>query len=219
MDDKEKLVKYYADRAKTDETNYEKPERQADLAVLHERVASVLRGHHVLELACGTGYWTAHYAAGAASVLATDANTEMLEIARAKNLPADKVDFAIADVFNLDLPPGRTPFTACFAGFWFSHVKREDQAGFLAHLREKLGKDILLVMIDNSYVEGSSTVIARTDLEGNTYQIRQLPDGSRVEVIKNFPTDSALRKKMGSAVRDIRIERLEYFWMLSCRLK
>jgi SAM-dependent methyltransferase len=217
--DKEILQQYYAARVSVMDAVYDKPERQADLALLHTRVADALRGHKVLEIACGTGYWTAHYAAGAASVLATDMNTEALAIAHARNLPEGKVHWAAADAF--DLTPVATPgqFTACFAGFWWSHIKREQQGAYLDHLRATLGKDALLVLIDNTYVEGSSTVIARTDLEGNTHQIRQLPDGSRMEVIKNFPTDSALRKKMGAAVRDIRIERLQHYWMLTCRLK
>jgi hypothetical protein len=69
------------------------------------------------------------------------------------------------------------------------------------------------------YVEGSSDTVARTDLEGNTYQIRIAPDGERYEIPKTYPSDSALRKKLASSVREIRIVRLEYYWMLSCRLK
>ena len=74
-------------------------------------------------------------------------------------------------------------------------------------------------MFDNCYVEGDSTPIARTDSEGNTYQIRRLPDGSRHEVIKNFPSDSAIRKKMTNHARDMRITRNDYFWMLTCVLR
>jgi len=215
--DSSDLTAYYAKCADTYETVYGKPERQADLAILHGRVRETLRDHRVLEIACGTGYWTEQLAQSAASVLATDINPEMLDIAQARGLPADKVTFALADAFDLPNEEGR--FSACFAGFWWSHVKRQDQAGFLAQLREKLGKDVLLVMLDNVYVEGSSTSIARTDLDGNTYQIRTLPDGARCEVLKNFPTDSALRKKMGASVKDIRILRLDYYWMLTGRLK
>ena len=82
-----------------------------------------------------------------------------------------------------------------------------------------MGKDGLLVMIDNTYVEGSNTPIARTDLDGNTYQIRRLDNGERYEVLKNFPTDSTLRKKLGTVLRDIRVLRLEYYWMLSGKFK
>lgn len=211
------MAAYYARRADTYEDVYGKPECQADLAILHERVRDTLHGQRVLELACGTGYWTAQYAATAESVLATDINPEAIALAQAKNFPADKVRFALADAFALQLPEEQ--FSACFAGFWWSHVKRQEQTAYLEYLRGKLGKDKLLVLVDNVYVEGSSTSIARTDLEGNTYQIRTLADGERFEVLKNFPTDSALRKRMSAVVKDIRIVRLEHYWMLTCRFK
>lgn len=210
------LAAYYAKRAGTYEEVYDRPERQADLAVLKEKVRDALSGHQVLELACGTGYWTAQLAQSAASVLATDINQEMIEAAQAKNLPSEKVRFALADAFDLQVDG---PFSACYGGFWWSHVKRQEQGAFLEQLRAKLGKDTYLVLIDNVYVEGSSTSIARTDLDGNTYQIRTLDDGTRHEVLKNFPTDSALRKKMADAVKDIRIFRMEHYWMLTGRLK
>lgn len=207
---------YYAQRAGKYEEIYAKPERQADLAILHERVNEVLEGHDVLEVACGTGYWTAQFAPSAASIWASDINPEMIDVAKAKNLPADKVQFALADAFDLQTE-GR--FSACFAGFWWSHVKRQEQTALLEKLRATMGKDGLLVMIDNTYVEGSNTPIARTDLDGNTYQIRRLDNGERYEVLKNFPTDSALRKKLGTVLRDIRVLRLEYYWMLSGKFK
>lgn len=210
------LAAYFAKRAATLEQVYAKPERQADLAILKEKVRDALSGHRVLELACGTGYWTAELARSAASVLATDINQKMIDAAMVKNLPAAKVRFALADAYDLNVEGS---FSACFAGFWWSHVKRQEQAAFLEQLRTKLGKDTYLVLIDNVYVEGSSTSIARTDLDGNTYQIRRLDDGTRHEVLKNFPTDSALRKKMADSVRDIRIFRLEHYWMLTGRLK
>lgn len=210
------LVAYYATRADEYENIYAKPERQADLANMREHIRTLLRNQRVLELACGTGYWTAQFADAAAFVHAIDINQHMLDVARSKNLPADKVEFALADAYHL---PPQQGFTACFAGFWWSHVKREDQAAFLQRLRETMGKDTLLVLIDNTYVEGSNTPVARTDAEGNTYQIRKLGNGERYEVLKNFPTDSALRKKLASAVKDIRIVRTEYFWLLSGRLK
>ena len=225
----DQLAKYYALRAPTYEQVYARAERQDDLEQLHEKTLEVLRGHRVLEIACGTGYWTETIAESAEKVLATDINAEMLALASARGLAAGTVEFCLADAFDLPpdigidagaaTPDGLGKFTACFAGFWWSHVKREDQERFLAHLRARLGKDVLLVLIDNNYVEGGSTSIARTDAEGNTYQIRTASDGRRYEVLKNFPSDSTLRKKIGSSVREIRILRLEYYWLLSCRLK
>lgn len=214
--EKDELAAYYAKRAGINEQAYQLPACQADLAELRRRLHETLAGHRVLELACGTGYWTQYYADAAQSVLATDINPEMLALAEAKGLPADKVKWQLADAFHVE---AHEPFSACFAGFWWSHVLRQEQEGFLQHLRQQLGKDTLLVLMDNVYVEGISTTIARTDLEGNTFQIRTLPNGERHEVLKNYPTDSALRKKLAAATKDIRIVRLEHYWMLTCRLK
>jgi len=209
-------AKYYARRAESIEQVYLKPERQADLSTLRQRLAEIMAGHRVLEVACGTGYWTQIYAPAAESVVATDINPPMLALAKAKGLDAGKVRWEMADAFHL---PDLGPFTACLAAFWWSHVPREAQEGFLQELRRSLGKDTLLVLVDNAYVEGSSTTIARTDHHGNTFQIRTMPDGERIEVLKNFPSDSGLRKKLSVAANDIRILRLEYYWMLTCRLK
>lgn len=210
------LVGYYAKIADTCEQGYAVPERQEDLTSMRDRVVEAVQGHRVLELACGTGYWTAHLVTSAESVLATDINVAMLDLAKARGLPNDKVQFALTDAFDIQVDGD---FSACFIGFFWSHIKREEQSRFLARLQERLGANALLVMVDEDYVEGSSIPVARTDLEGNTYQIQTLPDGTRMEVLKNFPSDSALRKKLGAVVKDIRILRSNHYWMATGRFK
>jgi SAM-dependent methyltransferase len=212
----EQSAQFYAKSASNHDRVYDKPERQHDLAEMRKHVADALRGHVVLELACGTGYWTNVIAESADSVVATDINPEMIALAKLRKLPADKVQFRVADAYNL--PDDLGSFTAVFIGFWWSHVKREQQEKFLAHLRSKVG-DVVLVLLDDVYVEGSSETVARTDLEGNTYYIGVAPDGERYEIPKTYPSDSSLRKKLASSVREIKIVRLEYYWMLTCRLK
>lgn len=212
----EQSAQFYAKTASHHDRVYDKPERQHDLAEMRTHVAEALRGHVVLELACGTGYWTSIIAASAESVVATDINPEMIALAKLRTLPAEKVQFRVADAYKL--PDDLGDFTAVFIGFWWSHVKREQQEKFLAHLRSKVG-DIVLVLLDDVYVEGSSETVARTDLEGNTYNIGVAPDGERYEIPKTYPSDSGLRKKLASSVREIKIVRLEYYWMLTCRLK
>jgi SAM-dependent methyltransferase len=184
---------------------------------MQRQLADALRGHRVLELACGTGYWTRVLAASAESVTATDINPEMIALARLRALPADMVQLRVADA--VALPADIGSYSAVFIGFWWSHIKREEQERFLARLRAALGPGILLVLLDDVYVEGSSETVARTDLEGNTYQIRIAPDGQRYEIPKSYPSDSALRKKLAASVREIKIARLDYYWLLTCRLK
>lgn len=213
----EQSAQFYAKSAANHDRIYDKPERQQDLAAMRGHVAEALRGHRVLELACGTGYWSRILAEGAESVLATDINPEMIALATLRALPADKVQFRVADAY--DLPADIGSYSAVFIGFWWSHVKREEQERFLAQLRSKVGKDILVVLLDDVYVEGSSETVARTDREGNTYQIRTAADGARYEIPKTYPSDSALRKKLASSVREIKIVRLEYYWLLTSRLR
>jgi SAM-dependent methyltransferase len=213
----EQSAQFYAKIASNHDRIYDRAERQDDLAAMRGHVAEVLRGHTVLELACGTGYWTRIIAETADKVVATDINPEMIAMAQLRKLAAEKVSLRVADA--CDLPADIGDFTAVFIGFWWSHVKREDYERFLAQLKAKVGKDVLVVLIDDAYVEGSSETVARTDLEGNTYQIRSAPDGERYEIPKTYPSDSALRKKLASSVREIKIVRLEHYWMLSCRLK
>ena len=207
----ETMREYYAQRAQTLEQVYQRPERQADLQEMQQRVGELLKNHKVLEVACGTGYWTESFASEAASVFATDVNQSMLDIAQAKSYPDASVEFSLADIHHLpDAKEGQ--YSACFAGFFWSHVKREEQAALLTKLSKGAGKGSLLVLIDNNYIEGGSTPIARTDAEGNTYQFRIRADGERVLIVKNFPTDSAL-------LRDIRVVRNEHYWLLTCILK
>jgi SAM-dependent methyltransferase len=210
------VAEYYVKTAANVERAYDEPERQDDLEQMRAQVQQVLRGHVVLELASGSGYWTAAIAESADSVLATDVNQQMIALAQQRGLP-DKVSFRVAD--GQDLPADIGDFTAVFIGFWWSHMKRDEQDRFVAQLRARVGKDVLLVILDDDYVEGSSETVARTDLEGNTYQILTAPDGQRYELPKGYPSDSALRKRLAPAVREIRIARTEFYWLLTCRLK
>lgn len=219
---KDAVAAYYARNAERYHTLVEhSEERSEDLLEAGEQLATLLSGHRVLELACGTGVWTEMIAQGAASVVATDINEEMLEVARELGEGLDNVTWRQADVFNLpaDLEGEGGRFTAVFmAGLW-SHFNRDEQDAFLAQLRKRLGKEVLLVLVDDEYIEGESGTIARTDAQGTTYQIFEDEDGSRHELAKSYPTDSALRKRLGTAVREIKIGRWDSCWALTCRLK
>src|SRR5688572_19534045 len=104
------LSRYYAARSREYEQIYDKPERQADLNRLKQLIPGYFVARDVLEIACGTGYWTQFIAPVARKITAIDINPETLAIARTKPLPADRVTFAVADV--QDLAPGYRNFTA-----------------------------------------------------------------------------------------------------------
>jgi len=211
------VARYYASSTQAADAALSRAERANDLSRVRDRIAQLVRGQTVLELACGTGYWTEVIAANADNVLATDILDEMIARAATRRFPEGKVAFRKVD--GLDLPEDLGTFSCVFIGFWWSHLKRDEQDALLAQLRARLGRDVTLILLDDEYVEGSSTTIARTDAQGNTYEIVAAPDGERFELPKNYPADSALRKRLGGDVREIRIERLTYYWLLTCRLK
>jgi ubiquinone/menaquinone biosynthesis C-methylase UbiE len=207
------MVSYYADRAKEYERIYHKPERQGDLRQLRSFVESTFADTDVFELACGTGYWTEILSRSAASVFATDINEEVLAVARSKPIDIKRVTFQRGDAYALPTFPQR--FTAGFSGFWWSHVPKTRLHGFLRGFHRVLSPGARVVFIDNAYVDGSSTPISRTDEHGDTYQIRRLDDGSTHEVLKNFPTVSELRAAVEDLASDVRVEFLDYYWILS----
>lgn len=209
------LVDYYARRAAEYEEIYHKPERQADLAALKAHVRQVLAGSDVLEVACGTGYWTEVLAPVCASILATDAAEEVLAVARSKAYPPGRVRFARADAYDPDVPGG---FTAGFAGFWWSHVPRQRLPAFLDAFHRRLAPGACVCFIDNRYVEGSSTPLAGADAEGNTYQERRLRDGSVHRVLKNFPTAAELEAAVAGRAAGVEVTAFAYYWCLRYRL-
>jgi SAM-dependent methyltransferase len=210
------LRAYYARRAREYETIYQKPERQADLRTLEAGLPAVFTNRRVLEIACGTGWWTPFGARACTQWLATDANPEVIEIARSKPLPPSKVRFALVDAYSL-AELGDAKFDAAFAGFWWSHVPRKQLPDFLRTLHARLAPGSPVVFIDNRYVAGSSTPLSRTDAHGNTYQQRSLADGSTHEVLKNFPARDEVQALLGRQVQALQWTELEFFWVLQYR--
>lgn len=212
-----RMAQYYDKRAAVYEQVYDKPERQHELEWLRNRIPQVFRGRTVLEVACGTGYWTQFIARAAAKVHACDINDAVLEIAREKPIPRGRVSFFKADAITLEgAPPG---CDAAFAGFWWSHVKKAETARFVANLAGKLAPGAVVAILDNRFAEGSSTAISRRDAEGNTYQMRGLPSGDQYEVLKNFPTPQELADAVRPVAREAHLEELTYYWLLAFTLK
>lgn len=209
------LINYYAARAAEYEQVYEIEERQEEIALLKSRLPELLAGHDVLELACGTGYWTQPIALTARSILATDISDEVLQIARGKEYPRNNVRFALADAFNLGALQG--DFTAGFVGFLWSHIERGALHPFLRGLHATLGPSKLAVFVDNTPT-GTRHPFTRRDAEGNTYQTRRLSDGTQWEVLKNLPDEAELRATIKGMATDVTMETMRYYWVLAYRI-
>ena len=213
----EEMRQYYAQRAAYYERVYFKPERQTDLRAMEAWLPAQFAGRRVLEIACGTGWWTPHGAQDCLSWLATDLNPETMAIARSKALPAGKVSFATVDAYTMH-ELGAATFNAAFTGCWWSHVPLARLPGWLDLLHARLEPGAQVVMLDNSFVQTSSTPITRRDAQGNTYQNRTLDDGSLHEVLKNFPTPQEAFAQLGPRARKPQWLPFEHYWVLSYTL-
>ena len=207
---------YYAQRASYYDAVYERPERQADIHIIRELLRTEFSGRSVLEVACGTGYWTPSIAETASSITATDGTPEPLAIARSR--PGnEKVRFELADAYTLAASLG--VFQAAFAGLWFSHVPVTERARFFASLHARLSPGSRVILLDNNELQLKDFPIAETDPDGNTYQHRTLRDGSVHRVLKNFPKSSDLHALVAGVASSIKFRELQNFWLLQYTLR
>jgi len=210
------MKEYYAARAKEYDQIYAKPERQADLRLIEQWLPSRFEGARVLEIACGTGYWTQFFAPVSKRVLGLDASAETLQIAQARP-NNESVQWLVGDAYTLPSP--LEPYDAAFAGFWFSHVPLTRQKEFLLGLNKTLQSGARVVLLDNLYVEGNSTPLTEPDSEGNTYQIRKLADGSSYRVLKNYPNEFDLCDLVASFAERPTYTTWQYYWAFEYTLR
>lgn len=210
------MLDYYEKRLPEYEAIYHKPERQSDLAWLEHYLKGMTRNQAVFELACGTGYWSRRMVDSAKRLHMTDASAklaqEALSSCRTEPDPRADLTCGVVDAFNL---PSASEYDVIVCGFFYSHVLREQLSTFLQGLSAAARPGTRIVLFDNRYVEGSSTPLSRTDQAGNTYQLRQLADGSEQEVLKNFPRRQDLEASLADTFCDITIEERHYFWVAS----
>jgi demethylmenaquinone methyltransferase/2-methoxy-6-polyprenyl-1,4-benzoquinol methylase len=203
------MREYYAARAPIYDEVYLRPERQADLDEMRRRIPEWFAGRGVLEVACGTGWWTQFIAPVAARMTATDAVAEPLAFARLRP-GVERVSFVQADAFAL--PESLGTFDAAFAGLWISHVPVERRREFLAGLHARLDPGARVVLIDNTEAQCERLPIVERDATGNAYQQRPLPDGTVHRVLKNFPSETELRSMVDGIGADAQYWRGTHFW-------
>ena len=210
------LQNYYDRRATEYEAIYHKQERQADLLAATKLLQDIFKGQNVLEIACGTGYWTERIAEVANSIKATDLNESVLEIAKTKHYPLQNVTFEVADLYELS---SIQPIEALFGGFIWSHIPKQSLVVFLQKINSLVKTGGTVVFMDNRYVPGSNTPISHQDEYGNTYQTRHLQNGEQYSVLKNFPEKTELEEILRPHASRISITETEFFWICQYETK
>lgn len=204
------LVTYYRDRANEYEKIYSKPERQPDIEDLSRFIQHIFHKKEVLEIACGTGFWTERISKTATKILATDINKNVIEIARKKEYKSE-IAFLVADIFNL---PANVTSECLFGGFIWSHIKLQELELFLNTVNKLVKPGGTVIFADNNYVEGSNHPLTEQDAQGNSYQARSLENGSQYKILKNFPTENFVRSTLKEIASNVTFINFKYFWLV-----
>ena len=194
------MRRYYAQRAPEYDDwydrvgRYDNPETNAtwhgEVAQL-ERIADSFGAGRLLDIACGTGRWTARFAANArvSSVTGLDQAPEMLAQTRARLAAAGHTATLVrGDAYALPFADGA--FDCCFFGFFLSHVPEADLPRFVGEVRRVLRPGGSLLIFDSALPAGGKAV---------QVQDRPLKDGSRHRVLKVYYTPETLREALALA--------------------
>ena len=213
MPDKE-TQEYYRKRAETYEEIYyrDQPDRRKEIDDEVVRLRELVMGESVLELACGTGYWTKIMSETSRNVTASDVSDEMLAIAKQKPQVAP-VTFVQADMFSHPWPKGE--FDVVAVGFWFSHQPRQEYERFFDLVSRPLQKGGAIWLIDNNPpAEGPTHEHLRTDEFGNNYKRRHLKDGRPYVILKNYFSEQELRDLFSPRFVIRRLTYGVYYWLV-----
>ncbi len=143
-----------------------------------------------LEIACGTGLWTAQLARGAAGLTAIDASSETIAINRAKSGDTD-VRYLIADLFEWQ-PAEKYDFV--FFGFWLSHVPAAEFNRFWTMVRSALKPGGRAFLVDNLPERESRWDHSQIDDSGVVE--RRLKDGRTFNIVKVFHEPDRLNQQL-----------------------
>ena len=144
-----------------------------------------------LELACGTGLWTACLAQGTAELTAIDASPETIEINRTKidNAP---VQYVVADLFEW-WPTEKYDFV--FFGFWLSHVPVQQLNRLWEMICAALKPGGKAFFVDGLATQ-ESTALDHAEIDDSGIMERKLNDGQTFNIVKVFHDPDQLERQL-----------------------
>ncbi len=212
MNYKKKLVEYYCQRAKEYEQIYfrDVPDRRKEIDDEAINIKALAKDKTVLDIPCGTGYWTKIISESAKKIVAADISLEMIEMARSKEYQIP-VEFVQCD---LNFPPFEPhSFDLVVLGFWFSHHPKQDYEALFKILKSLLKENGLIWMIDNNPpAEGAVSNSVGKDEFGNNQKKRWLDNGEEFIIIKNYFEKEDLSRIFVQSFDIQQLTHNKYYW-------
>lgn len=214
MNLKKTLDEYYSKRAEEYDDIYHRSDkiRLKEQKFLADYIVQTFKKKLVLELACGTGFWTRHLLKSAKKILATDYSNNMLKIASYRLAKNSNIILLKADAYN---PPISFPkYNAAMANFWFSHIPGKKIKKFLNTLHSRLAKNSVVIFIDGVYIEGLGGELVSKDKHKDTFKMRTLSSGEQFDILKNYYSEKELKEIFSKYSTRLEIKYLTNFWVV-----
>lgn len=202
---------YYSDRAPYMAKGLEIEPAGQLLEIIAELKAQA-KGKTVLEIACGTGYWTRFAGPVSKHTTATDYSITMLGVAQ--SLRIENARILLDDAYRLS-SVGDERFDFGFAMHWVSHIPlaRWDEFFTAFHARLKPGATVLLV--DDIRRPDDADPYYSKLATRDSYEIRHLPNGESYEIVKTFFTPDQLRTLLQPYADNLNIRYERPRWWLT----
>lgn len=211
------MPEYYDRRAPEYEQIYYRdiPPRRLEIDREAQRLTDIVRDRNVLDLACGTGYWTEIMSQSAAHITASDLSTGMIDQARKKQFQSE-VDFVRADLYH---PPFQDKsFDVLTLGFWLSHHPKPNYQRLFKPLMSLVKPEGVIWMIDNNPpAEGSHQDSIGSDEAGNNYKTRLLENGDKFVILKNYFSEDDLVSIFSPSFEIAQMIFGEYYWSVQLK--
>jgi ubiquinone/menaquinone biosynthesis C-methylase UbiE len=151
------MMSYYSERANGYDAIYlgkghatiDPDVYKRDVAKVSEMISGFGKGH-MIDIACGTGFWLSYYARNCAQITFLDQSDRMLAKCkdRVEELRmTDRSSFIQGDFFDIALETSK--YDCALVGFLLSHLTFEQEEVFFGKLKEILKTNSQLMFIDS----------------------------------------------------------------------
>ncbi len=161
----------------------------------HALHISPLKGE-VLELPCGTGWWTNELARHNVAITAVDSSREVIALNR-KRVGKSTVTYIHANIFDWR-PAGS--FETIFFGFWLSHVPPDRFEAFWESIKSCLSPNGRVFFVDDRWYPENRRPHGQTQPGAAAPWVarRQLTDGRNFDIVKVFYRAIELERRLSN---------------------
>ncbi len=159
-----------------------------DVSKVSEIASHFGRGH-LIDTACGTGFWLTYYAWNCTKITLLDQSEKMLKecTRKVEELHLTSVTIIQGDFFEVNLKP--STFDSAFVGFFLSHLTPEEEKVFFSNLKRILKPDSHAMIVDSIWNSERQKYRKKEGI-----QERILSDGRTFHVYKRYFEKSDIEK-------------------------